>query len=81
MGLLCVQENPVHRPTMATIVLMLNSYSAILPPPQPPAALSHRSRTQSSTTTTGDHQFNQSMPNSAQWSADDGSMITEVYPR
>ncbi|XP_062087492.1 cysteine-rich receptor-like protein kinase 44 [Humulus lupulus] len=82
MGLLCVQENPVHRPTMATIVLMLNSYSAILPPPQQPAALSHRNnRTQSSTATTGEHQSNQSMPNSTQWSVNDGSMITEVYPR
>uniref|UniRef100_A0A803NZ05 Cysteine-rich receptor-like protein kinase 25 n=1 Tax=Cannabis sativa TaxID=3483 RepID=A0A803NZ05_CANSA len=80
MGLLCVQENPVHRPTMATIVLMLNSYSAILPPPQQPALYNHN-RTQSSTTTTGEHQFHQSMPNSSQWSANDGSMITEVYPR
>ncbi|XP_062087494.1 cysteine-rich receptor-like protein kinase 44 isoform X2 [Humulus lupulus] len=82
MGLLCVQENPVHRPTMATIVLMLNSYSAILPPPQQPAALFHRNnRTQSSTTTPGEHQSNQSTPNSTQWSVNDGSMITEVYPR
>ncbi|PON88141.1 Cysteine rich receptor like kinase [Trema orientale] len=36
MGLLCVQENPEMRPTMATIVLMLNSYSVTLPVPQQP---------------------------------------------
>ncbi|KAM6601486.1 hypothetical protein CsatA_021095 [Cannabis sativa] len=82
MGLLCVQENPVHRPTMATIVLMLNSYSAILPPPQQPAVLSHRNRTQSSTTTTsGEQQFYESMASSTQGSTNDRSMITEVYPR
>ncbi|XP_060971194.1 cysteine-rich receptor-like protein kinase 44 isoform X3 [Cannabis sativa] len=82
MGLLCVQENPVHRPTMATIVLMLNSYSAILPPPQQPAVLSHRNRTQSSTTTTsGEQQFYESMASSTQGSTNDRSMITEIYPR
>ena len=79
MGLLCVQENPAKRPTMATIVLMLNSYSATLPAPQQPA-LFHRNRTQSSTPTM-EHRFNQSIPNSTSWSANDGSMITEVYPR
>ncbi|KAF4349830.1 hypothetical protein G4B88_026708 [Cannabis sativa] len=50
--LLCVQENHVHRPTMATIVLMLNSYSAVFPPPQQQATHSHHNRTQSGTTTT-----------------------------
>nr|XP_023894217.1 cysteine-rich receptor-like protein kinase 10 [Quercus suber] len=39
IGLLCVQENPVDRPTMASIVLMLNSYSITLPSPQNPAHL------------------------------------------
>ncbi|KAM6580910.1 hypothetical protein CsatA_004684 [Cannabis sativa] len=52
MRLLCMQENHVHRPIMETIVLMLNSYSAILPPPQQPATHSHHNRTQSGTTTT-----------------------------
>ncbi|XP_038688643.1 cysteine-rich receptor-like protein kinase 10 [Tripterygium wilfordii] len=37
IGLLCVQEDPAERPTMATIVLMLNSYSVSLPSPQQPA--------------------------------------------
>ncbi|KAL6333586.1 hypothetical protein AAG906_028771 [Vitis piasezkii] len=31
IGLLCVQENEADRPTMASIVLMLNSYSLSLP--------------------------------------------------
>ncbi|XP_041028267.1 cysteine-rich receptor-like protein kinase 10 isoform X1 [Juglans microcarpa x Juglans regia] len=43
MGLLCVQEDPANRPTMATIALMLDSYSVTLPLPQQPAFL-HRSR-------------------------------------
>ena len=33
IGLLCIQENPANRPTMATIGLMLNSYSVTLPLP------------------------------------------------
>ncbi|GAV64977.1 Stress-antifung domain-containing protein/Pkinase_Tyr domain-containing protein [Cephalotus follicularis] len=41
IGLLCVQEDPADRPTLATIVLMLSSYSATLPLPQEPAFLSH----------------------------------------
>ncbi|KAH7675709.1 Non-specific serine/threonine protein kinase protein [Dioscorea alata] len=36
MGLLCVQEDPKQRPSMASIVLMLNSYSTSLPAPSPP---------------------------------------------
>jgi hypothetical protein len=42
MGLLCVQEDPANRPTMATIVLMLNSYSVTLPLPKQPAFLHRR---------------------------------------
>lgn len=36
IGLLCVQENPNARPTMATIVSYLNSHSLELPAPQDP---------------------------------------------
>ena len=35
--LLSVQENLADRPTMATIILMLNSYSLSLPTPAEPA--------------------------------------------
>ncbi|XP_023634856.1 cysteine-rich receptor-like protein kinase 29 [Capsella rubella] len=37
IGLLCVQESAAARPTMATVVLMLNSYSFTLPTPSRPA--------------------------------------------
>ena len=37
IGLLCVQENVVDRPTIASVVLMLNSYSITLPVPLEPA--------------------------------------------
>ncbi|KAJ7967622.1 Cysteine rich receptor like kinase [Quillaja saponaria] len=41
IGLLCVQENVADRPTMASIVLMLNSYSTTLPLPSEPALFLH----------------------------------------
>lgn len=37
IGLLCVQERVADRPTMASIVLMLESYSFSLPGPLQPA--------------------------------------------
>ncbi|PON41047.1 Cysteine rich receptor like kinase [Parasponia andersonii] len=46
IALLCVQENPALRPTMTTIILMLNSYSVPLPVPQLPARLHHNNVTQ-----------------------------------
>ncbi|WJX14811.1 hypothetical protein P8452_05022 [Trifolium repens] len=41
IGLLCVQEDPEDRPTMATIVLMLDSYTVTLPVPKQPAFFLH----------------------------------------
>ncbi|KAK4488316.1 hypothetical protein RD792_004072 [Penstemon davidsonii] len=37
IGLLCVQENATDRPIMASVVLMLNSFSLTLPIPSEPA--------------------------------------------
>ncbi|KAL8249228.1 hypothetical protein R6Q59_006096 [Mikania micrantha] len=37
IGLLCVQENVVDRPTMASVILLLNSFSITLPVPTEPA--------------------------------------------
>ncbi|KAG2688162.1 hypothetical protein I3760_09G081700 [Carya illinoinensis] len=37
IGLLCVQEDPADRPSMASIVLTLNSHSVTLQAPQQPA--------------------------------------------
>ncbi|XP_074567355.1 G-type lectin S-receptor-like serine/threonine-protein kinase At4g27290 [Curcuma longa] len=42
IGLLCVQEDPIQRPTMANVVLMLNSLFVSLPTPSAPAFLSNR---------------------------------------
>ena len=43
IGLLSVQENAVDRPTMASVVLMLSSYSLTLPLPSKPAFFIHNS--------------------------------------
>ncbi|CAB4283713.1 unnamed protein product [Prunus armeniaca] len=43
IGLLCVQENVADRPTMASVILMMNSYSFTLPLPSQPAFYLHRS--------------------------------------
>ncbi|XP_059282091.1 cysteine-rich receptor-like protein kinase 10 [Lycium ferocissimum] len=45
IGLLCVQEDVNKRPTMASVVIMLNSYSMTKPAPQEPAFFS-RSRSE-----------------------------------
>ncbi|XXG71334.1 hypothetical protein AAC387_Pa07g0617 [Persea americana] len=43
IGLLCVQEKVTDRPTMSSVVLMLNKDSVTLPPPLPPVfSDSHR---------------------------------------
>ena len=39
IGLLCVQENPTKRPLMATVALMLDSYSVTFSVPRRPASL------------------------------------------
>ncbi|XP_030968656.1 putative receptor-like protein kinase At4g00960 isoform X2 [Quercus lobata] len=42
IGLLCIQESVTDRPTMAMIVLMLNSYSITPPVPSQPAFFMHK---------------------------------------
>ena len=37
IGLLCVQENVADRPTIGSVVLMLDNYSITLPIPLEPA--------------------------------------------
>ncbi|GLT30970.1 hypothetical protein SLA2020_057400 [Shorea laevis] len=75
IGLLCVQEDPAARPTMATIVLMLSSYSVTLPLPKKPAFFLH-SRTEPAKVLESDQSFGQSM----QCSVNEIS-ITEIDPR
>ncbi|PWA63844.1 cysteine-rich RLK (RECEPTOR-like protein kinase) 26 [Artemisia annua] len=45
IGLLCVQENVADRPTMGSVLLMLNSLSILLPQPSEPAFLVHSTST------------------------------------
>ncbi|KAF2309003.1 hypothetical protein GH714_000019 [Hevea brasiliensis] len=47
IGFLCVQEDELDRPTMSTVVLMLNSETA-LPPPKQPAFILRKSYNSSS---------------------------------
>ncbi|GJX90884.1 putative receptor-like protein kinase [Tanacetum coccineum] len=46
IGLLCVQENGTDRPTMGSIILMLNSLSFLLPQPSEPVYLVHSTITE-----------------------------------
>ncbi|GAB2210141.1 hypothetical protein Droror1_Dr00015399 [Drosera rotundifolia] len=80
LGLLCVQEDADKRPTMASVVLMLNSYSTALPIPEQPVFLS-RSRTDPSVAS--DHSTtnsDQSTRKSSLWSVNEAS-ITELDVR
>ncbi|KAJ4703238.1 Cysteine rich receptor like kinase [Melia azedarach] len=79
IGLLCVQEDLAKRPTMTTIVLMLNSYSVTLPSPQQPAFLLS-SQTERIMSMKKIEHTDKSTSKSMPWSEDEAS-ITEVYPR
>nr|QMS43714.1 protein kinase [Betula platyphylla] len=69
IGLLCVQENVADRPTMASVVLRLNSHSITLSVPSRPAFFMH-------TTVESD----MSSDRSFQVSTNEAS-ISELYPR
>ncbi|XP_023903217.2 cysteine-rich receptor-like protein kinase 44 [Quercus suber] len=84
IGLLCVQENVVDRPTMASVVLMLNSFSITLPIPSKPAFFMN-SGTELNICLQGEHdsrvtESNQSKSSSVQASINEVS-ITELSPR
>ncbi|KAJ6397036.1 hypothetical protein OIU77_021969 [Salix suchowensis] len=55
IGLLCVQENIAHRPTMGSIVLMLSSHSLTLPGPSKPAFFMSSSTHQSELSSSMDY--------------------------
>lgn len=78
IGLLCVQEDPAKRPTMATIELLLNSFSISLALPLQPAFFVH------SGTEPGMPRIQQESDrptgNSTPLSVNEMS-ITELYPR
>ncbi|KAF7119710.1 hypothetical protein RHSIM_Rhsim13G0159200 [Rhododendron simsii] len=77
IALLCVQDDPDARPSMATIVLMLNSYSTTLPLPQQPRFLG---RSGIGSNIIPELQPNQSISRSTQSTVNEAS-ISEVEPR
>ncbi|KAK0577871.1 hypothetical protein LWI29_001571 [Acer saccharum] len=84
IGLLCVQENAADRPTMASVVLMLNSYSLTLPVASKPAFFMHSSM-ESDMSFSQDHNsretdVSQSKSEVKPLSVNEAS-ITELYPR
>ncbi|KAK7343553.1 hypothetical protein VNO77_12366 [Canavalia gladiata] len=77
IGLLCVQENPSDRPSMATVALMLNSYSVTLSMPrQPPSFLHGRTPNRLKHGLDSDQFTSCSIPGSV-----NDVSITEIYPR
>jgi hypothetical protein len=76
IGLLCVQEDPAMRPTMASILLTLNNGSVTLPSPKEPAFFLH-SKTD---TPIKDLESDQSTTKSMPWSVNEAS-ISELHPR
>ncbi|KAF8029828.1 hypothetical protein BT93_E2298 [Corymbia citriodora subsp. variegata] len=76
IGLLCVQEDPMDRPTMANIVLMLNSNSVSLALPQQPAFFLQSSME----TPMKELESDQSASKSTPLSVNEMS-TTEVFPR
>ncbi|XP_058092208.1 cysteine-rich receptor-like protein kinase 44 [Magnolia sinica] len=83
IALLCVQEDVISRPTMSSILLMLNSFSITLSAPSQPAFFI-MSRTALDMSMTGSHrqtdEVNQSLGIASPWSVNEVS-ITELDPR
>ncbi|KAF8030103.1 hypothetical protein BT93_E2511 [Corymbia citriodora subsp. variegata] len=84
IGLLCVQEKAASRPTMASVLLMLNSHSVTLQVPSRPAFFMHRGA-ESNMPNTQDYNLRvngveRSRSKSNQFSKNEASM-TEPYPR
>ncbi|KAK6932402.1 Gnk2-homologous domain [Dillenia turbinata] len=79
IGLLCVQENVASRPTMASIVLMLNSYSTTLPVPSRPAFLRHS--TVSPSTVSPDSQAHDILAGEGARDTINEPSIAELQPR
>ena len=77
IGLLCVQEDPADRPTMATIVLTLTSGSVSLQAPQQPAFFA---KTDTNIPIKGLESSDQYTSKSMPWSVNEAS-ITELDPR
>ncbi|XP_010439218.1 PREDICTED: cysteine-rich receptor-like protein kinase 10 [Camelina sativa] len=75
IGLLCVQEDPVDRPTLPAIVMMLTSNTVTLPVPKEPG-LFFQSKPTKDPLDSEQYTKSKSVP----WSVNDTS-ITDLYPR
>lgn len=58
MGLLCVQQRSEDRPTMSSVLLMLDSENPSLPQPKRPGFYTERSLTETDTSSTGKITYN-----------------------
>ncbi|XP_060196208.1 cysteine-rich receptor-like protein kinase 10 isoform X2 [Lycium barbarum] len=76
IGLLCVQEDANERPTMASVVLMLCSYSVTMPAPQQPAFFFHNRSAMIPKGLKSDQSTSKSIPLSV-----NKVSITELEPR
>ncbi|GLT27493.1 hypothetical protein SLA2020_024860 [Shorea laevis] len=84
IGLLCVQENVVDRPTMAAVVLMLNSNSATLPMPSRPAFFMHSNIESDISSSNGYNSWVSQSKNLKEENlplTNNDVSITELYPR
>ena len=78
IGLLCVQEDVADRPTMASAVLMLSSYSVTLPLPKKPAFFPHTETDQGNMPSVEMESNNSA--SRTQYSVNEMS-FTDIYPR
>ncbi|CAA7049636.1 unnamed protein product [Microthlaspi erraticum] len=76
IGLLCVQEDPVDRPTFSTIIVMLTSNTVTLPVPQQPGFFVQSRPERDPLDTTDQSTTTKSVATSV-----DDSSITDLYPR
>ena len=53
VGLLCVQQRPEDRPTMSSVLLMLDSENPLLPQPKQPGFYTERFPIETDTSSTG----------------------------
>lgn len=60
VGLLCVQQRPEDRPTMSTVLLMLDSENAIVPEPKKPGFYTERFPIDTESSSTGKKRYNRS---------------------
>ncbi|XP_047312074.1 cysteine-rich receptor-like protein kinase 25 [Impatiens glandulifera] len=93
IGLLCTQDIASERPTMASVVLMFNSFSLTLPVPSEPTFLLSRSRDTNDMIPFHENDNSRVSEESGQIRSSDGTKtkseqfstcsdsITEVYPR